>query len=221
MAGIYGGVDVLTPNLPRADGRALLTDWQTTSLSDAGLASNQSGSTLVTNADILTMPGRRLGVVVLLNANPIQFNALPAGASDLAFDVANMALGQPVATTAPSVRTVYLWLDAVLLILAGLLAAHVARSLSWRHRLATSAHHRFFAGRTIVADFILPVGVLVGIPVAIGATGSSAAGDVIAGWRFAFWTLPDLAVSLVVLSLVPLAVGVAKLTVAIQHRRTT
>ena len=130
--GMYEGVDVLTPNLPRADGRALLTDWQTTSLSDAGLASNQSGSTLVTNADILTMPGRRLGVVVLLNANPIQFNALPAGASDLAFDVANMALGQPVATTAPSVRTVYLWLDGVLLILAGLLAAHIARARSWR-----------------------------------------------------------------------------------------
>ena len=219
--GIYGGVDVLTPSLPRADGRELLTDWQTTSLSDAGLASNQSGSTLVTNADILTMPGRRLGVVVLLNANPIQFNALPAGASDLAFDVADMALGQPVATSAPSVRTIYLWLDAVLLILAGLLAAHVARARSWRHRLATSAHRRFFAGRTIVADLILPVGVLVGIPMAIGATGSSAAGDVIAGWQFVFWTLPDLALSLVVLSLVPLAVGVAKLTVAMQPRRTS
>ena len=219
--GIYGGVDVLTPNLPRAGGRTLLTDWQTTSLSDAGLVSNQSGSTLVTNADILTMPGRRLGVVVLLNANPIQFNALPAGASDLAFDVANMALGQPVVTTAPSVRTVYLWLDGVLLILAGLLAAHVARARSWRHRLATSRNRRFFAGRTIVADFILPVGVLVGIPMAIGATGSSAAGDVVAGWRFVFWTLPDVALSLVVLSLVPLAVGVAKLTVAMQASRTS
>ena len=34
--GIYEGVDVLTPNLPRADDRALLTDWQTTSSSDAG-----------------------------------------------------------------------------------------------------------------------------------------------------------------------------------------
>ena len=220
--GIYGGVDVLTPNLPRADGRALLTDWQTTSSSDAGLASNQSGSTLVTNADILTMPGRRLGVVVLLNANPIQFNALPAGASDLAFDVANMALGQPVATTAPSVRTVYLWLDGVLLILAGLLAAHVARARSWRHRLATS---RLTVGSSR-AERSWPTsscqsGCWSAFRLAIGATGSSAAGDVIAGWRFVFWTLPDLALSLVVLSLVPLAVGVAKLTVAMQPRRTS
>jgi hypothetical protein len=59
-----------------------------------------------------------------------------------------------------------------------------------------------------------PAPPLVGVPLAIGATGSSPPGDVIAGWRFALWTLPDVAITLLAVTSVALAVGVAKLIAA-------
>ena len=189
----------------------LLTDWQPTHSADAMLTSNQSGSTLVTNGDILAMPGRRLGVVVLMNANPIQFMSLPAGASDLATDLANIALGGRPAASPPSVRTVYLWLDAIVIVLFGLLVIHVLRARTWPVRRLTSRHPRVFLARFLGADFLLPLAVLAGLPLAIGSMGSSPPGDVIGGWRFLVWTLPDLAVALLILSAVPLVVGAAKL----------
>jgi ABC-type proline/glycine betaine transport system permease subunit len=64
-----------------------------------------------------------------------------------------------------------------------------------------------FLGRTFVADLLLPFAVLVGVPLAIGMTGSSAAGDVVAGWRFILWTLPDLGVALLALAGVPVFLG--------------
>lgn len=219
--GVSGGIDVVTLGAPPAVARTLLTDWQPAGSSDPMLTSNQSGATLVTNADILTMPGQRLGVVVLMNANPIQLSSLPAGASELAHDLASLAIGgQPTSSaSAPSVRTVYLWVDAILVGLLALLAAHVVRARSWARRLASTRHRAFFLARTFVLDFGLPLAVLIGVPLAIGATGSSRAGDVIAGWRFLTWTLPDLAISLLVLSIVPLMLGLAKLlAVARPHR---
>ena len=75
----------------------------------------QSGSTLSSNADILVQPSRRLGVVVLLNANPTQLLGLPAGAADIALDVMRLAAGLGPGSSAPPVRSVYLVVDAVLL----------------------------------------------------------------------------------------------------------
>jgi CubicO group peptidase (beta-lactamase class C family) len=209
--GVHAGVDVLTPGGTPTGDRMLLTDWQPTRSSDAMLTSNQSGSTLVTNGDILAMPGQRLGVVVLMNANPIQFMTLPAGASDLAADLASFALGRRPPASPPSVRTVYLWLDAIIIVLFGLLVIHVLRARTWPVRRLTSRHPRVFLARLLGADLLLPLVVLVGLPLAIGAMGSSPPGDVIGGWAFLLWTLPDLAVALLILSAVPLMVGAAKL----------
>jgi hypothetical protein len=65
--------------------------------------------------------------------------------------------------------------------------------------------------RTIVADALLPAFVLISVPLAIGATGSASSGDILGGWRFVLWTLPDLGVALLVLSAVPLGLGAWKL----------
>ena len=65
---------------------------------------------------------------------------------------------------------------------------------------------------------MLPVTVLIGIPLAIGATGSSSAGDVFRGWAFLVWTLPDVAVALLVLAVVPLALGLRKVIAVARGR---
>ena len=57
----------------------------------AGAIVSQSGSTLTSNANLLVMPSRHLGVVVLLiDANPIQLSGIPGGAAEVAADVMAM-----------------------------------------------------------------------------------------------------------------------------------
>jgi CubicO group peptidase (beta-lactamase class C family) len=209
--GVRDGVDIVGATGRSGARRAYGTDWQPLGAGDAGAIIGQSGSTLTSNADILTMPSRGLGVVVLLNANPTQLLGMPSGAADIALDVLRLSSGAGVASTAPTVRTVYLAVDLVLLLLAGLLALHAARARTWRRRLAGARHPRFVVGRTILADLVLPVAVLVGVPLWIGSTGSSQAGNVIAGWRFLLWTLPDLALALLALAIGGLTLGTLKL----------
>ena len=79
---------------------------------------------------------------------------------------------------------------------------------------------RWLVARTIAADLVLPLAVLVGVPLAIGATGSTRPGDVAGGWRFVLWTLPDLGVALLVLAGVPLALGAWKLVAVRRTGRT-
>jgi CubicO group peptidase (beta-lactamase class C family) len=208
--GVYGGTDVVVPGRSGAADVAFGTDWQPLGTIGPGVASGQSGASLVTNADILVMPAEHLGVVVLLNANPIQLT-IPGGAAAMALDIMSLALGGMAATSAPGVRQVYLVVDAILLVLVGLLVVHAVRARTWAARLAASRHRGLFLGRTVLADLILPLAVLIGLPLAIGSTGSSPPGDVIAGWRFVLWTLPDLAIALLVLATVPLILGGLKL----------
>jgi CubicO group peptidase (beta-lactamase class C family) len=215
--GVYDGWDVVTgAALANAD-RTLTTDWQSIPASP-GLTSNQSGSTLSTNADILVEPAGHFGVVILMNANPIQFLGLPAGAANIASGIARLSRGADPISAPPSVRLVYLVVDAVLVLLAILLIVHVARARTWSVRLDQSGQRGWFVARAIFADAALPLGVLIGVPLVIGATGSSPPGDVIAAWRFVFWTLPDIGVALLCLSIVPIAVGMLKVSRRIAQR---
>ncbi len=217
--GACPGGDVVAPGAAPTTRRVVGTDWQALPAGEADAIVSQSGSTISSNADILVVPGRRIGVVVLLNANPTQVLGLPGGASDLAFDILRLAFGIGPGGGAPSVRTVYLVLDAILVALAALLAVHAIRARTWRRRIGASRHRRLLVGRTIVADLVLPAAVLLGVPLWIGSTGSSAAGDIAGGWRFVLWTLPDLGGALLALALGGLAVGGAKLvTVAVARR---
>jgi hypothetical protein len=217
--GALGDVVVAGPPAGTAIRPAFGTDWQPVA---SGSASNQSGATLSTNANIVTFADERLAVVVLVNANPIQLLGLPAGASDLALEVARMTSNGGTAAAASgglTVRVVYLAVDALLLALALLLAVHLWRARSWTRRLAAAARRRWFVARTVLADAILPSAVLIGLPLLIGATGSSPVGDVLAGWRFLVWTLPDLAIAVAVLCSGALLIGAFKLASTVSAGR--
>ncbi len=208
--GVHDGVDIVTGERLARPEQALGTDWQPLVATGPGLTVNQSGATLSTNANILVEPASHFGVVVLMNANPIQFLGLPGGAADVAFGIARLSHGADPTSTEPSVRVVYLVVDGLLVLLAALLVVHLARARTWSIRLGRTRHRRLFLARAIIADGLLPLAVLVGLPLAIGAIGSTSPGDVIAGWRFVLWTLPDIAVAVLTLSIVPLVVGVLK-----------
>jgi CubicO group peptidase (beta-lactamase class C family) len=207
--GAFGAITVTGPPAGAPSRPRLGTDWQPIA---AGTVSSQSGATLSTNANVVTFPDDGLGVVVLLNANPIQLLGLPVGASGLALDIARMAgVGALGSAGAPTVRTVYVVVDGVLLALTLTLLVHMWRARSWASRLAAAPMRRWFIGRSVVADALLPLAVLLGLPMAIGALGSTPPGDVIAGWRFLAWTLPDLAAGVGLLCAGALLVGVLKL----------
>lgn len=211
--GVRDGIDVVTGRPGTGPAPALGTDWQPMTGASAGAASGQSGSTLTTNADILVEPGARRGVVVVANANPTQLLGMPFGASDIALDVLRLHTGGTSIAASPSVRSVYLVVDLVLVALAGILAIHAWRARTWPRRWRSGERRRALAARALVADLVLPLVVLLGLPVAVGATGSSHGGDVVGGWRFVLWTLPDLGAALLVLCVVPLAIGGWKLLV--------
>ena len=208
--GLFAGGDIVGAPAPSPVANGYGTDWQPLAAGQSGAIVGQSGSTLTSNADILAMPSRRLGVVVLLNANPTQLLNMPSGAADIALDILHRSFGTALTSSAPTVRTVYLIVDAVLLALFALLLVHAVRARTWRRRLATTRHPRFLIARTILADLGLPVAVLVGVPLLIGSTGSSHAGDIVGGWHFLIWTLPDLAVALLLLAFGGIAVGISK-----------
>lgn len=207
--GVYQGVDIVSPGASTS-GSDYGTDWQALTPGEAGAMIGQSGSTLSSNADILVMPTQGLGVFVLANANPTQLLGLPAGAADIARDVFRTAFGTGPGSSAITVRTAYLVIDLLLVGLALLLLVHGARARSWRRRLGAARHPRLLLGRAVLADVILPAGVLIGIPLWIGATGSTRPGDVLGGWAFVFWTLPDVAWALFVLAFGALAIGLLK-----------
>ena len=119
--GVHEGTDILTGRPAAGPGPALGTDWQPLGAVTPGTVTGQSGSTLATNADILVEPASQRGVVVLLDANPIQFMGLPRGAADIALDVLRISEGDAPAAGPPSVRTVYLVVDLLLAVLVGLL----------------------------------------------------------------------------------------------------
>ena len=198
--GTSGGTDIVTGAPPATTPPVLGTDWQPLAVSDPGVSISQSGTTLTSNADILVMPSRGLGIVVLLNANPTQLLGLPRGAADMALDVLRLDLGLLPASTAPTVRSVYLVVDALLALLVLLLAVHAWRARSWPERFRSGRHRRSLVARTSVADLVLPLLVLVGLPLAIGATGSTRAGDLPGGWAFLLWTLPDIGVAVLALA---------------------
>ena len=184
------------------------TDWQLLGADQAGAIVSQSGSTLTSNADLLVMPSRHLGVVVLMNANPTQL-AVAAGAADIAFDVLRLSFGVGPTTSAPSVRSAYVVVDA--LCWARCPVRRPPRpARSWRRRLAATRHRRLFLGRTVAADGVsrrrpdrrAPVDRL---------AGSSPPGDIARGWEFLLWTLPDVAAVLLVLACGAIVVGAAKL----------
>lgn len=211
--GAVNGTDIVGGEPAVVPAPALTTDWSPMGAASAGAASGQSGSTIGTNADILVEPGAGRGVVVLMNANPTQLLGLPRGAADIALDVLRLSSGSDPVPGPPTVRTVYAVVDVVLLALAGLLVAHARRARTWTRRWVTADRRgrRAMTVRTVLADLALPLVVLLGFPLLIGLAGSAREFDIVGGWRFTMWTLPDVGVTLLLLATVPLVLGTAKL----------
>ena len=212
--GVIDGVDIVASGAPAvrdAGQRTLDTSWRPLPAGSANAIVSQSGSTLASNADILVVPSTRRGVVVMLNGNPTQLLGLPAGAAEIAMAAHHAWTGSGPTVSAPTVRTVYLGVGAVLLVLVVAFLAHATRTRSWRRRLAATAHPRRLVARTFAEDFVLPVAVLLLLPMWIAATGSSRPGDLVAGWSFALWTLPDLAGAALALAVGGLAIGAVRL----------
>lgn len=117
-----------------------------------------------------------------------------------------------------TVRTSYLVVDAVLLLLAGILVVEVLRLRGWRRRLAAASRPRLALLPSIVIDVVLPLSILVALPLWISTMGISPPFDVLGTWALAMWALPDVGASLIAISAGLLIVGVVKAWQLWSHR---
>ena len=205
--GRYGGTDVVGAT----DGdRDYGIDWTPLAGIPSGYAPGHSGATLTENAGLIYMPRTHLGVVVLTNANPTQLGLTGLrGAYEIAFDVLRLTLGQQPVTGSLTVRQAYLVMDAVLLLLGGLLGVEALRLRGWRGRIVQARRRRVALTASIVVDVGVPLTILIVLPLYV-STGSTSRFDVLSTWAGAWWTLPDIAGSLLAVSTGLLLVGLYK-----------
>jgi len=205
--GRYGGADVVGAT----DGdRNYGIDWTPVAGIPPGYAPGHSGATLTENAGLIYMPRGHLGVVVLTNANPIQLG-LPGlrGAYEIAFDVLRLTLGQQPVTSSLTVRQAYLVVDAVLLLLGGLLVVEALRLRGWHGRVVLARRRPVALAASIVVNFGVPLSILIVLPLYV-STGPTPRFDVVSTWAGALWALPDIAGSLLAVSTGLLLVGLCK-----------
>jgi hypothetical protein len=156
------------------------------------------------------MPRGHLGVVVLTNANPTELGlAGLRGAYEIAFDVLRLTLGQQPVTGSLTVRQAYLVVDAVLLLLGGLLVFEALRLRGWHARIVQAPRRRVALVASIVVDFLVPPSILIVLPLFV-SMGSTPRFDVVSTWAGALWTLPDIAGSLLAVSAGLLIIGLCK-----------
>jgi CubicO group peptidase (beta-lactamase class C family) len=205
--GRYGGTDVVGAT----DGdRDYGIDWAPVAGIPSGYAPGHSGATLTENAGLIYMPRAHLGVVVLTNANPTQLGLTGLrGAYEISFDVLRLTLSQQPVTGSLTVRQAYLVVDAVLLLLGGLLVVEALRLRGWHGRIVQARRRRVALVASIVVDFGVPLSILIVLPLYV-STGSTPRFDVVSPWVGALWTLPDIAGPLLAVSAGLLLVGLCK-----------
>ena len=205
--GGYDGIDII--GATDAD-RDYGIDWTPVTGIPPGYAPGHSGATLTENAGLIYMPRGHLGVVVLTNANPTELGlAGLRGAYEIAFDVLRLTLGQQPVTGSLTVRQAYLVVDAVLLLLGGLLVFEALRLRGWHARIVQAPRRRVALVASIVVDFLVPLSILIVLPLFV-SMGSTPRFDVVSTWAGALWTLPDIAGSLLAVSAGLLIIGLCK-----------
>jgi CubicO group peptidase (beta-lactamase class C family) len=171
-------------------------------------STGHSGANLNANAAITYIPRQRLGVVVIYNANPYQFFGIAHNASALTNDLLRMYTGEnEVKPSQPSTRTVYAYIDAVLLAFVLSTVVHTAGLRSWRARLGGSRSRQKVVVKLLLADGLIPVMILLGLPLLIQLLNIASFQE---AWPFLMMTLPDIAWTLLLVAVVLLVTGLVK-----------
>lgn len=214
--GEYEGVPVLSPDSQTSGQKPYLgAHWETLQGVRSNWSTGHSGANLNYNAAFYYQVSRRYGVVVMLNSNPYQAMNIARSASDICLDILNEYGGYDLLPRAPSTRTVYLFINAVLLLLSGTTLLKAAGLRTWRARFDRSlANGKSSAGwfltRSLALDLILPVVILVGIPLASVATRSYPFWQ---AWPNNLYTLPDIGYTLLGVAISLLLIAVSKLAI--------
>lgn len=199
--GQYNGISVVNPDglaHPEDAQADFNIDWLPKDYSKGGNTEGHSGAWLTYSAGLLFMPQEQVGVVVLANATPAQL--LPArSAFEIAYDVLRLYTGNPVGPARLPLVTLYLILDAVLLIFAGLVAW---RWLALRGRIRV---------RSMVVDLALPLVLLFVLPIVFAGLPGQYVLWPWWNWNRLFFSVPDLAYAWFGLALAWLAAGLGKL----------
>jgi hypothetical protein len=131
------------------------------------------------------------------------------GAYEISFDVLRLTLGQQPVTGSLTVRQAYLVVDAVLLLISGLLVVEALRLRGWHGRIVQARRRCVALVANIVVDIGVPLSILIVLPLLV-STGTTPRFDVISTWAAALWTLPDIAGPLLAVSAGLLIVGLCK-----------
>jgi CubicO group peptidase (beta-lactamase class C family) len=207
--GEYGGVSILRLGGKPASRKPILDiHWGAGQSFNPGDSFAQSGATLNANAALEIMPLKRLGVVVMFNSNPEQFLGIPEGASDVSNELLRMYLGiDQFRPRSPSTRTVYLFIDVLLLALAAGTGWHLLTLRTWRARLEKTPSRRWFLARSLLSDAFLPLAILLGLPLLLQSTGGA---PLLASWPVFSRQLPDISYTLLAAAFAWIVTGLVK-----------
>ncbi len=220
--GFYKGKSVLSQNGVQsqvANNKLSYYDihWLKLESMPSGYTDGQSGSTLDYSACYYTLPYYQTGVVVLTNANTAETTPTKS-AQTIAFDILEMTIGASLRSGAPSIMTIYVGID--LLLLGGLMlpTAQFLGFRRWKRRLAVQPGNLW---RTIVPvtviDFVFPLVLLVGIPIVI-ITFLAPGLSFWSAWPFLIFVLPDIGYSLLVIAASLLGIGLIKIIWYVHHQ---
>jgi CubicO group peptidase (beta-lactamase class C family) len=208
--GEYQAFSVVSPDGVPAGQKIILDPyWSPTHEYGFNDSTGHSGANLNANAAITYIPRQRLGVVVIYNANPYQFFGIAHSASALTSDLLRMYTGEnEVKPSQPSTRTVYAYIDAVLLAIVLGTVVHAAKLRSWRTRLGGFSSRQGVVVKLLLADGLLPLMILLGLPLLIQLLNIASFQE---AWPFLTMTLPDIAWTLLLVAVVLLISGIAKI----------
>lgn len=120
-----------------------------------------------------------------------------------------MYLGiEKLQSRSPTVRVVYRYINAMLAVLALGVAIQALRLRTWRARLQQARSRRLFLARSIIADALLPLTILFGLPLLMQVTRSA---PFLQAWQVFALQLPDLAFTLLGVAISLLVIGIVKL----------
>ncbi len=160
------------------------------------ISEGQSGASVNYNADLQILPGKKWGVVVLMNSRFMLDGVVPSvTAMSIASNVSYLLQDyRPDPTPSPSYAQIYLIIDLTLLMFAAFsllqLACPVVSLVRGRQNQS-----RLRPGVLALLDLVLGLGILAGFPLLVSllATGQIEAGY---GWDLVFYAFPDVGIVL-------------------------